>query len=140
MERVLIAFDRDEAGDRAAGELAGRLMEEGFGCFRVQFPQGLDANEYALKVKPAAKSLGLLIRTAEWMGTKAGRRSGRIASDRRRKRQRMNARFSPRSSLSCFALPASPAPTAGEVHASSAPVCPTPARTSPQKYRSPRWC
>ncbi len=67
VERVLIAFDRDDAGDRAASELAGRLKEEGFGCFRVQFPHGLDANEYALKVTPATKSLGLLIRTAEWM-------------------------------------------------------------------------
>src|SRR5690606_14503725 len=30
--------------------------------------RGMDANEYALKVQPAAKSLGLAIRKAMWMG------------------------------------------------------------------------
>jgi hypothetical protein len=68
VERVLIAFDRDDAGDRAASRLAGRLREEGFGVWRILFPKGMDANEYALKVTPATKALGLLIRKAEWMG------------------------------------------------------------------------
>jgi len=67
-ERVLIAFDRDDAGDRAAVKLAEKLMEEGLSCYRIAFPKGMDANEYALKVAPAAKSLGLAIRAAEWMG------------------------------------------------------------------------
>ena len=31
------------------------------------FPKGMDANEYALKVGPAEKSLGLVLRQAEWM-------------------------------------------------------------------------
>jgi DNA primase len=66
--RVLIAFDRDEAGERGAAKLAERLIGLGIDCFRVVFPKGIDANEYALKVTPAAKSLGLLIRKAEWMG------------------------------------------------------------------------
>jgi len=67
-ERVLIAYDRDEAGERAADKLAGRLMAEGIECFRIQFPKGMDANEYALKVQPAAKSLGVAIRKALWLG------------------------------------------------------------------------
>jgi DNA primase catalytic core len=67
-QRVLIAYDRDEAGERGAGKVAARLMAEGIECFRVQFPKGMDANEYALKVQPAAKSLGLLIRKAVWLG------------------------------------------------------------------------
>ena len=66
--RALIAFDRDEAGERGAAKLAERLMALGIDCLRVVFPKGMDANEYALKVRPAAKSLGLLIRKAEWMG------------------------------------------------------------------------
>jgi DNA primase len=69
VERVLIAYDRDEAGDRAAEKLAQKLMERGIGCYRIRFSKGMDANEYALKVTPAAKSLGLLVRTAEWMGS-----------------------------------------------------------------------
>jgi DNA primase catalytic core len=67
-ERVLVAYDRDDAGDRAADKLAARLMAEGIECWRVQFPHGMDANEYALKVQPAPKSLGLVIRKALWMG------------------------------------------------------------------------
>jgi hypothetical protein len=43
-------------------------MAEGIECYRIQFPKGMDANEYALKVTPADKSLGLLIRKAVWLG------------------------------------------------------------------------
>ena len=67
-ERVLIAYDRDEAGDRAAEKLAAQLLSEGLDCYRVLFPKGMDANEYALKVTPAVKSLGVAIRSAQWMG------------------------------------------------------------------------
>jgi DNA primase catalytic core len=67
-ERVLIAFDRDEAGERGAAKVAERLMAEGIECFRIQFPKGMDANEYAQKVTPAAKSLGIVIRKALWLG------------------------------------------------------------------------
>ena len=68
VKRVLIAYDRDEAGDKAAAALADELMAMGIECFRVLFPKGSDANEYALKVTPAEKSLGLLINSAQWMG------------------------------------------------------------------------
>jgi DNA primase len=67
-ERVLIAYDRDAAGDAAAEKLAEKLTAAGIECFRVLFPKGMDANAYALKVAPAAKSLGVLLRHAEWMG------------------------------------------------------------------------
>lgn len=68
VRRVLIAFDRDDAGERGAEKAAERLMAEGIECYRVQFPKGMDANEYACKVTPADKSLGLLIRKAVWLG------------------------------------------------------------------------
>jgi len=66
--RVLIAYDRDEAGERAAASLSEKLMAMGIECFRIQFPKGMDANEYALKVTPAEKSLGVLVRNAVWLG------------------------------------------------------------------------
>ena len=66
--RVLIAYDRDEAGDRAAEKLAIQLNAAGLDCYRILFPKGMDANEYALKVTPAAKSLGIAIRKAQWLG------------------------------------------------------------------------
>jgi DNA primase len=72
-QRVLIAYDRDEAGDTAAAKLAEQLMAEGIDCYRIQFPKVMDANEYALKVTPAAKSLGVVIRKAEWLGNGAPR-------------------------------------------------------------------
>ena len=67
-ERVLIAYDRDQAGENAAAALAEKLMVEGFDCFRLHFPKGMDANEYALQVQPASKSLGVVIRSAVWLG------------------------------------------------------------------------
>ncbi len=66
--RVLIAYDRDEAGERAAAKVAEQLLAAGIECFRVQFPKGMDANSYALKVQPATKALGVVIRKATWMG------------------------------------------------------------------------
>ncbi len=67
-ERVLIAFDRDEAGERGAAKVAERLIAAGIECWRIQFPRGMDANGYAQKLAPAAKSLGLVIRKAQWLG------------------------------------------------------------------------
>ena len=68
-ERVLIAYDRDEAGNSAAVALAKRLFAKGIECFRVELPKGLDVNAYALEVKPATKSLGLVLDKARWMGS-----------------------------------------------------------------------
>ena len=57
-------------------------MAEGIECFRMQFPKGMDANEYALKVQPAARSLGLLIRKAAWLGKgSAAQRAGQQPVD-----------------------------------------------------------
>ena len=67
-QRVLVAFDRDEAGDRGAEAVAQRLMAEDLECYRLLFPKGMDANAYASSVKPAEKSLGVVIRAAQWMG------------------------------------------------------------------------
>lgn len=67
-ERVLIAYDRDAAGDAAAEKLASKLMAVGIACYRIAFPKGMDANAYALHVQPATKALGLVIRKAVWLG------------------------------------------------------------------------
>jgi DNA primase len=77
-KRVYIAYDRDDAGDKAAAKLAEELIEMGIECFRVEFPKGMDANEYALKVTPATKSLGVLLNRAAWLG-KGARPAGRVA-------------------------------------------------------------
>jgi DNA primase len=64
VKRVLIAYDGDTAGDRAAAALVPVLEAAGIASARIRFPRGLDANAYALKVRPASKSLGLLIESA----------------------------------------------------------------------------
>ena len=70
-ERVLIAYDADEAGDRGAEHVADELTRMGIACYRVHFPRGLDANAYALaeaNTMPASESLGALLRGATWLG------------------------------------------------------------------------
>ena len=69
VERVLIAYDRDEAGEKASFLLAARLLESGIDAYRIHFPKGMDANEYALQVTPANKSLGTAIRGSVWLGS-----------------------------------------------------------------------
>jgi DNA primase len=72
INRVLLAYDRDAAGEKAAKKHAALLMERGIGCYRVLFPKGMDANEYAVKVLPAQQSLDLVLRKAVWMGQEEG--------------------------------------------------------------------
>jgi DNA primase catalytic core len=67
IEKVLIAYDRDDAGNTAAEKLAEKLSEHDIAVYRILFPKGMDANEYAKQVTPADKSLGLVIRKAEWV-------------------------------------------------------------------------
>jgi len=66
VQQVWIAYDRDEAGDAAAGRLKEELLKLGIGSHRVLFPKGMDANQYALSVKPAAQSLAVLLNSAAW--------------------------------------------------------------------------
>ena len=79
VRKVLIAYDRDEAGEKATLELAGELVAMGIDCYRVLFPKGMDANEYGCKVRPAAKSLAVLLNKAEWLGK--GKRRAVVVSD-----------------------------------------------------------
>ncbi|MGH9268011.1 MAG: CHC2 zinc finger domain-containing protein, partial [Acidimicrobiales bacterium] len=69
IKRVLLAFDADDAGDKAATKLAKSLMGEGVECFRVQLPAGADANDVACGAKNPTDALGRLLRSAAWMGT-----------------------------------------------------------------------
>ena len=68
IERVFIAYDRDEPGDKAAAKLAPLLVAEGLEVLRVLFPQGMDANAFARKHTPAQQSLALVLRQAQWVG------------------------------------------------------------------------
>jgi len=68
VKRVLIAYDRDEAGNTAAEKLAPILLENGIDTFRILLPKNMDVNSYACQVQPPQKTLALVIRKAEWLG------------------------------------------------------------------------
>ena len=68
VQRVKLAYDADDAGERAAQRDAEKLRSVGIEVHRVKFPWGMDANEYARKVQPAAQSLRLLVNGAAWLG------------------------------------------------------------------------
>jgi DNA primase len=72
VRRVLIAYDRDDAGDKAARELAADLTAGGTECFRIEFPAGQDANDVAASSRNATDALGRAIRSAAWMGAGPG--------------------------------------------------------------------
>ncbi|MBP7431011.1 MAG: toprim domain-containing protein [Candidatus Hydrogenedentes bacterium] len=74
VRRVRIAYDADEAGNRAAARDAERLTAHGVEVFRVKFPWGMDANEYAQKVQPPGKALQTVLNAAEWVGGTVGQR------------------------------------------------------------------
>jgi hypothetical protein len=67
--RVLLAFDADEAGDKAARRLARQLLDRGVEVFRVHLPPGQDVNDVARQAKHPTDDLGRLLRKATWMGT-----------------------------------------------------------------------
>ncbi|WP_155517335.1 toprim domain-containing protein, partial [Pseudomonas amygdali] len=67
-QRVIIAFDRDSAGDAAAEKLAEELRSAGIEVFRLLFPQGMDANAFALQVENPTQALGELLQQALWQG------------------------------------------------------------------------
>lgn len=125
-ERVLIAYDADEAGERAAERVADELTRMGIECYRVHFPRGLDANAYALAHAPASESLAGLLRGATWLGRPAPlvqsaaveRASGAAA-----------ASSSSSSSSLAAALPLPARAAAPDVVASPAPSAPSAALT-----------
>jgi len=80
VKTVRLAYDNDDAGNRAATRDADRLAAHGIEVYRVKFPHGMDANEYALKVTPAPKSLAQAIKSAEWVGGEPSARASRAPS------------------------------------------------------------
>ncbi len=74
-ERLLMAYDRDPAGDQAAEKLAARLSPHGIACYRVEFPRGMDANDYLRTMKPAERAFDLVMRKARPMGEVAERKT-----------------------------------------------------------------
>lgn len=50
-KRIFVAYDGDDAGEKAVWDLVERKVLSDFDVYRVPFHHGLDANEYAVAVK-----------------------------------------------------------------------------------------
>lgn len=107
IERVFIAYDRDEPGERAADKLAGELIAEGFEVLRVLFPKGMDANEFARKMSPPAQAFALVLRQAQWIGGARSPQQAAVIDQRPTATKEENPQRLP--SLAAAAAPA-PAP------------------------------
>lgn len=61
--RVLIAFDADAEGNRAAERLALELENRGLSCERIAFPEGMDPNDVLLEL--GAQALAAFVQAGE---------------------------------------------------------------------------
>ena len=146
-ERVLIAFDRDEAGD-AGGRASSPSgsAPRGSRCFRVLFPRGMDANEYALQGHAGAQSLGVLLRAAAAHGRPGADawRAGAEETDNRaashhRGRSRCSSLFSCcRTSRSAPSSLQEDLRRRSAAAAAASPVPPAPAADVPAEVARPR--
>jgi len=66
IESVRLAYDADEAGERATAKAAAKLQAFGIECHQIKLPWGADANSYALEQGPEA--LRKAVRNAQWLG------------------------------------------------------------------------
>jgi len=69
IESIRIAYDADEAGERAAKRDTERLQSIGIECHRIRFPWGEDANSFAKNL--GGEALKRAVRQAEWIGAGA---------------------------------------------------------------------
>jgi len=65
IETVKLAFDADEAGEKATAKIAARLQAIGIECYQIKFPWKTDANQYALD--QGGEALKNAVRNAAWM-------------------------------------------------------------------------
>lgn len=67
---VRLAFDADEAGERATAKISQKLMAIGIECHRIKLPWGEDVNSFALKSPTPAEDLTAAVNGAEWLGSR----------------------------------------------------------------------
>lgn len=65
IESVKLAFDADEAGEKAAAKAAAKLQAVGIECHQIKFPWGSDANSHALD--QGGEALKKAVRDAAWI-------------------------------------------------------------------------
>ena len=66
LDTVRLAYDADDAGERAAKRDTKKLQSIGIAVYRIKLPLGEDANSYALSA--GGDALKKAVRSAEWLG------------------------------------------------------------------------
>jgi len=66
IESVRLAYDADEAGERATAKAAAKLQAFGIECHQIKLPWGADANSYSLE--QGSEALKKAVRSAQWLG------------------------------------------------------------------------
>ena len=59
--RIVICYDNDEPGNKAAAELSQRLAEKGIGTLRARLPDGCDINRLAVESNNPQKALAAAV-------------------------------------------------------------------------------
>lgn len=81
VQSVRLAFDADDAGERAAEKIGKKLMGVGIECHRIKLPLGEDINSFALKSQNPAEALAAVVNGAEYLGKgSVARASSLVAS------------------------------------------------------------
>ncbi len=121
VRRVLIGYDNDPAGNKAASTLAASLLAEGIECFRIGLPVGQDVNDVAVGAKNPTDVLGRAIRQASWMG------KGTAPTPRRQVHTPESAEAVPSAAAVVVDVdePAAPAPEPAELLGPAEPVPPS---------------
>jgi DNA primase catalytic core len=65
---VRLAFDADDAGERATAKVSEKLMAHGIECHRIKLPWGEDVNSFALKSPNPAEALAAAVNGAHYLG------------------------------------------------------------------------
>ena len=65
IETVKLAFDADDAGEKATAKVAARLQAIGIECYQIKFPWKTDANQYAFD--QGGEALKNAVRNALWL-------------------------------------------------------------------------
>jgi DNA primase catalytic core len=65
IETVKLAFDADEAGEKATAKIAAKLQAIGIECYQIKFQWKTDANQYALD--QGGEALKNAVRNALWL-------------------------------------------------------------------------
>ncbi len=84
-DRLVICFDNDEAGNKAANELAQKLEPEGIEAWRIELPPGRDVNDVARTSKDPKAALASILAAATRMLPSGEGIKPRINTDETRK-------------------------------------------------------